>query len=350
MKKLLLLAFFSFATLSMNAQEISNDQWVLVSKKTADWCPLCGQWGWTFKNYLLEDQQDLDVVFWMLHYSGGLMTPTAKAISDNFPASGQPVFFFDTDNMNVGSNNLDVKRQEFKDVIQGATGFTPFAGVGSTATFDGEKITTKAKVKMFVDLEGGDYWLASYLIDDELIAPQATLGSMAVHQNILLHSFNGSNYFGENVSTGAVDGGEEFTVDGVLDYSGQTDIPDFADGYSVVTVLWSKIGNSYTPFNLNRQPITSLVGTSDVLKNIDVTAFHLGAGQINLSISSDQKIDNASVLLFDINGQTIATKKAVQINTGANQLVLETQELTLGTYIVVVESELGSRSIKVSVQ
>lgn len=350
MKRLLLLAFLSFATFAMSAQEISEDQWTLVSKKTADWCSNCGTWGWTFKNNLLEDQQDQNVVFWMLHYSGGIMTQTAKAITDNFGGGGQPVFYLNTDNMNVGSSNMVAKRAEFALLIESLAGFVPFAGVGSTAVFDGEKITNTAKVKFIIELEGGQYWLASYLVDDELVAWQQSQGDNAVHENVLLHSFNGTNYFGENVANGAVDANQEFTVDGELDFSGQSNIPDYADGYSVVTVLWSVVDGKYTPFNLNRQPITAAVSTSDILDNVDIAAFHLGAGQVNLNITSDQKIDNANILLFDINGQTVASQKGVQINSGENQIVLEAQELTLGTYVVVIESEIGNRSIKVSVR
>lgn len=350
MKRLILLAFFSFSMVTMNAQEVSEEQWTLVTKKTADWCPFCGQYGWTFKNYLLEDYADQNVVVWMAHHSGGLMTPTAKAISDNFNASGQPVFFINNDNMSVNSSNLDAKRAEFQLIIESLNLFSPFAGVGSTATFDGEKIETTSKAKFFIELEGGEYWLASYLVDDELIAQQASQGNNALHENILMHSFNGTNYFGENILTGAVEADQEFTVDGLLDFSGQANIPDYADGYSIVTILWTKVGDIYTPLNMNKQQITGVVGTNDILKNINIAAFHLGAGQVNLNITSDQNINDATIHLFDINGRSITSRNNVTINNGENQLVLETQELTLGTYVVVVESDLGSRSIKISVK
>jgi len=350
MKRLLLLAFLSFATLAMNAQEISEDQWTLVSKKTADWCSNCGSWGWDFKNELLEDQMGMPVVFWMVHHSGGLKTPTSEAISDNFGGGGQPLFFLNTDNMNVGSFNTTEKRAEFQLLIESLNGFPPFAGVGSTATFDGEKITTTARVKFLLNLEGGDYWLSSYLVDDELVAFQQSQGNNAVHENILLHSFNGTDYFGENIITGEVTANQEFTVDGELDFSGQPNIPDYSEGYSVVTILWGRVGGKYTPINLNRQPITLAVGTKEILQNVDISAFHLGAGQVNLNITSDQAIDDANIILFDINGQTVASQKGAQINSGENQILLESQELTIGTYVVVIESEKGSRSIKISVR
>ncbi len=350
MKKLLLLAFFSFAALAINAQEISEDQWTLVSKKTADSCSDCGSWAWEFRDSLLEDQVELPVVFWMVHSSGGLMTPTAEAISDNFVDSNPPVFYLNNDNLNVESSNTNAKRGEFELLIESLSAFVPFAGVGSTAIFDGEKITSTARAKFLFDLEGGDYWLSSYLVDDELIAYQESQGDNAEHKNILLHSFNGTDFFGVNVATGEVSANQEFTVDGELDFSGQANIPDYGDGYSVVTILWGNVGGTFTPVNLNRQPVTSVVSTKDILKNVDVAAFHLGAGQISLNITSDQKIDNANILLFDINGQTVASQKGIQINSGDNQVVLKTQELTLGTYVVVVESEIGNRSIKINVR
>lgn len=350
MKRLVLLAVFSFATFALNAQEISEEQWSLVTKKTATWCPFCGQWGWDFKDFLLEDFADQNVVVWMAHHSGDLMTPTAKAITDNFGSSGQPVFYLNEDNMSVNASNLTAKRMEYNENIEILNGLVPFAGVGSSAVFDGEKITSTSKVKFVFELEGGEYWLASYLVDQEVIANQASQGNNAKHENILLHAFQDS-HFGEMVSNGAlIEANQEFIVEGELDFSGEQNIPDYSDGYSIVTILWSKVGDKYTPFNLNEQPIEKLVSTNDVLKSIDVAAFHLGNGQINLNIKSDQNITNAKVHLFDMNGRTIATKSSLQINQGANQIMLETQELNLGTYVVVVESELGSRSIKVSVR
>lgn len=355
MKKLLLLACLITGTLSMNAQEISTEQWYLVTKKTADWCPFCGQWGWTFKNNIIADQADKPTVIWSAHHSGGLRTATSSAIIDNFPSSGgQPVFFVNNDNWNVTGGNISSRRDELNQYLEDLSSFPAFAGVGSTAVFDGTKITNTAKVRFLTDLEadadGGEYWLASYLVDDILVAFQSSQGNNAQHTNILLHSFNGDNHFGENIVNGSVTADQEFLVEGELDFSGDNDIPDYADGYSVVTILWARVGGSLTPFNLNKQLVTGTTATDDVLENVSIAAFHLGAGQVNLNITSDKVMSDATISLFDINGRTITTKKAVSINEGDNQVVLDAQDLTLGTYIVNIQSELGSKSLKVSVR
>jgi len=350
MKKLLLLFIFIGSTLALNAQEVSDQQWTMITKKTADWCPFCGQWGWTFKNNVLEDTQDMPVVFWMAHHSGGLETPTSSAIVQNIPSSGQPVFFINTDNMGVFGSNINAKREEFKILIESLSGFEPFAGVGSTAIFDGEKITTTAKAQFFVDLEGGEYWLSSYLVDDIRVAFQSSQGNNAEHENILLHSFNGDQYFGMKVSEGAVSANQEFIVEGGLDFTGDNNIPDYTDGYSVVTVLWSRVDGQYVPFNMNRQPITGATSTKNLLESVDITAFHSGAGQLDLGITSDVEIKNAVINLFDISGKSIATESNVSIKEGANSIMLQTRELSTGTYIVNIQSNIGSRSIKVSVR
>lgn len=351
MRKLILASFLVLGTLAMNAQEVSDQQWSLVTKKTADWCPFCGQWGWTFKNNITEDQQDKPVVVWAAHHSGGLETPTSSAIIANIPSSGQPVFFINNDNMGVFSSNISAKRDEFNILLESLSSFEPFGGVGSTAVFDGEKITNTAKAKFFVDLEGGDYWLASYLVDDVLVAYQSSQGSNAEHTGILMHSFNGTNYFGESIQNGSVTANQEFLVEGELDFSGDNNIPDYSDGYSVVTILWARLPDGeYTTVNLNKQPVTGAVSTEDVLNDVDITAFHTTGGQIDLSIESGIALDNVQVNLFDINGRTISTLNSINLVSGTNRLSLDTQELTLGTYIVNINSDKGSRSIKVSVR
>lgn len=351
MRKLLLLLFVLSAPLLVTAQEISTEQWSLVTKKTADWCPFCGQYGWTFKNNVLEDIQDKPVVFWMAHHSGGLETSTSNAIVNNIPSSGQPVFYINNDNMNVFSSNIAAKREEFKVILDGLSTFPAFAGVGSETFFDGEKITSTSKVRFLVDLEGGEYWLASYLLDDELIAFQASQGNNAVHENILLHSLQGDNYFGENISNGAVAMNQEFTIEGELDFTGDSNIPDYADGYSIVTILWTRLASGeYVPFNLNSQSIEPLVSTKDVLEGVEVTAFQLHPGEININITTDTDMRDVSISLIDMNGQMITTKQQNTLIAGKNNVQLSTLPLATGLYVVSVQSGTKTKNIQILVQ
>ncbi|MEE9437625.1 MAG: hypothetical protein V3V14_01415, partial [Saprospiraceae bacterium] len=264
MKNVFILVLFVFGFFSLQAQELSDKQWSLVSKKTADWCPPCGGYAWDFYHDLIDDQQNEPTLLWALNYSGGLMTPTAKAMSDNFPQNSQPRFFLNNDDMNVLAGNTVEKLAEFKQVLESLSLFPPFASVGSIATFDGVKIDVTSKAKFIVDLEGGDYWLASYLVQDELISSQAGQGNNAKHVNVLLHTFTEGAYFGENISSGSVDANAEFVVESGLDFTGQSTILDYSNGFKVATILWSVVDGKYTPFNINVQSVDGISATSNV--------------------------------------------------------------------------------------
>ena len=94
MKKVLLsLVLIHFSILLMGQDiTIPESQKTLITKKTADWCPFCGQWGWgLFKGMLTDNEEDALVI--ATHYSGDLKNDDAEAISDNFGGFYQPIFF-----------------------------------------------------------------------------------------------------------------------------------------------------------------------------------------------------------------------------------------------------------------
>ncbi|MEE9438392.1 MAG: T9SS type A sorting domain-containing protein, partial [Saprospiraceae bacterium] len=69
-----------------------------------------------------------------------------------------------------------------------------------------------------------------------------------------------------------------------------------------------------------------------------------------INISSDVNMDNVNIQLFDMAGREVSETINTNIISGENQLILSTQNLSLGTYIVSVRSEKGQRSIKVLVR
>ncbi|HMP29618.1 MAG TPA: hypothetical protein PKD85_08450, partial [Saprospiraceae bacterium] len=92
MKKIfaLLLLLSLLLTPEINAQ---SKQASLLVKKTADWCPFCGTYGWSFFRKVKEQSQDLPSIMIAMHYSGGLINTTAVDLNANFSGPGQPVFF-----------------------------------------------------------------------------------------------------------------------------------------------------------------------------------------------------------------------------------------------------------------
>lgn len=345
MKKLLLFSFIVFGLLSIRAQEISNQQWSMITKTTSDDCVACGDWGWDFKDILLEDYSADPVVFWMAHFEGGLQTNTATAIANNFQSTGLPSFYINTDDLTVSSANVDEKRDEFQIIVQALNSFEPLAGVGSESFYDGEKITVTTRVQYFAELEGGDYWLASYLVDNVLLWEQAGQNGEVEHDNILLHSLNGDDHFGINISSGqVVSNGAEFTTEGEIALE-----TDDINGYSIVTVLWSFVDGQYVPINMNEQSIEILSSTENVLQNLSLKAFRSSRDLLSINLLSDVNVGTSTISLYDINGKLIASKDAV-ISEGSNDISLLSPSLSTGTYIVNVNSGKGNRSIKIGIR
>jgi hypothetical protein len=73
MKRLIFTLFFFSAVLSVHTQniEVPATQKSLITKRTADWCPLCGGWGWPFFRQLILDNSNKAVLI-AAHYSGAL--------------------------------------------------------------------------------------------------------------------------------------------------------------------------------------------------------------------------------------------------------------------------------------
>jgi len=350
MKKILLLGALIFGAFAINAQEVSEEQWTLISKKTADWCPLCGSWGWSFNMNLHNEFDDDNVVTWALHYSGDLMTPTAKDISDNFMSSGQPKFFLNTDDMNVLSSNTDEKIEEFKLIVESLNSFEPFAAVGTDAEYYNGNISFTSRANFLVDLEGGNYYLASYLVQKNLIAPQASQGNNANHTSVLLTSLT-EDSFGENIVNGAVSSGDDFTISGDIDVStlSQPYTGDHTD-YEVVTVLWTSVGGSYTPFNLNKQDLSlPIASTNDAKKSVDLKAYVGSNGQINVSIDLENAVDFATLKLINIAGNTVV-EQPLKLEVGQNQVVLENKNYPSGTYIINITTDNSTTSRKISIK
>ena len=63
------------------AQQVAQVQRSIVTKRTADWCPNCGTYGWTYFKDAIEQNGD-KAVFIAAHYSGGLAAPAANERSE----------------------------------------------------------------------------------------------------------------------------------------------------------------------------------------------------------------------------------------------------------------------------
>ncbi len=333
---LLLLTIFTIGI--VNAQ--SSKQYTLLTKQTADWCPRCGDWGWTFAKNALTALDGENVIFWGMHFSGGLATPTSKAVAENFDLGYQPVFFLNQDDQGVTSSNVAAKVASVKETVKLLNGFPALFKVGVTASIDGNNnITADAKVKIEEGTES-DYYLALYLIRDKLVAYQASQGNAAVHPFLLDNTFYEGKPFGQLVNDGnTIVSGDLFefntTLEKVTPHT--TDITDM----KVAAVLWYKVGEEYTFINGDIQPV-QLQSSANEVDQLQFTYFIKGN---NINLNFEDKISNdAQLSLFGLDGKSynVSDQNINEFSLSANL-----GQLVAGAYIVRIidGNKVGSRQI-----
>ncbi len=317
MKKILFtLLIASLASLNY-AQDINNDQWVLVSKRSADWCSFCGQYGWDMMDGLVERANAENRVFPVaLHYSGGLKTQVSEDLTDNLGGFSQPLFFLNEDDLDVGSGNVSAKLDEVFETAEFLTGFPAFAGVGLEGSIvDGESIDFTATVKIFENLST-EMYLGMYLIQNDLVAFQQSQGNDAEHKNILTHSFF-EDSFGERIGEGTLDNGSEYSFTGSLELEdGMVSYEDM----SVLAVIWNKDSSGkYRVFNLGVFENLAILLSNTTIENTDITFdTKVIADQLFISLDADLTSIAAKVNIINASGQLIQEQDLTELNTSIN--------------------------------
>lgn len=339
MKKGFTLILLTIISLSItNAQ--SDKQFTLMTKQTADWCSRCGTWGWTFAKDAIKELEGENVIFWGMHFSGGLSTETSKAVAENFDLGYQPVFFLNQDDQGVSAGNAASKIASVKETVKALNDFPVFFKVGVTATIDGDNnIMADAKVKVEEGTEA-DYFLALYLIRDNLVAFQASQGNSAVHPFILDNTFFEGKPFGELVNDGnTIASGDLFefnaTLENVTPHSN-----DLAD-MKVAAVLWYKVGEEYTFINGDIQDV-QLQSSSKDIEPLEFT-YVINGENININFAKEISSD-AQVSLFGLDGKAYNVSNQTSTN---NTISANIGTLIPGAYILRVldSNTVGSRQV-----
>jgi hypothetical protein len=339
MKKNIFLLAFIFTSFIIGAQVVTPVQTTLITKITADWCPNCGTWGWNFTNQLKDKVANTDAILWNVHYSGGLRTPTALAIANNFNFVYQPQFFLDTDSEDLGvtSGNVASKVSLALEAIKLNSSSGTFVGMGTTANIDAsKKVTVNCKVKFFETFETGEYYLAAYLVKKNLVWNQASIGNSAVHHSILDKSLS-TDAFGKLIGTGPIAKDKEFstsfTLDNLVYHNGKN------QDTKIVTVLWRKKDNKYTYINAREVSIDLASSTKEELSaEFDFTPVLDGAG---LNIELSQGANTAKVTMTDISG------KQMKVNAnfdGNKSIFISNENIVNGNYFISVTTENGKKT------
>lgn len=341
-KKLLPLLTLLLFTILVSAQEVTTKQLHLITKRTADWCPKCGDYGWTlFKNLEQKLAKDKALV-WALHHSGNLTTPTSTALDDSiFGGFGQPIFWLDDADLMVDADNIKDVEQLVLDVVNSGLFGDAYIGVGMEMGRNNDNtINVSAAVKTFERIEGNAYKLGLYLVNDSLVAFQQNVGLDAVHTGVITKSLI-SEPLGASVFTAPIEKNTEakFTWENIV-----LDLPENADQtkFRVAAILWATDSGGTTRFfNGKVLNLASAIGTSNKdISLIDEIKVHLNADRDRLIIESGDDI-NEIVRTGIFNAVGMSVKHILNKQGSRNGSIDFMESLTPGIYYFKVTGKKG---------
>ena len=332
--------FLLLSAVNLNAQQVSNKNWTLVHERTASWCPFCGTWGWTFKDSVFNKFTQDNVIFTAVHYSGDLINQSASEFDANFGGSGQPIFYVDGVNINVNSGNINQKLGETKLEVDFKSSTSVIAGVGIDAFLSSSNntLTVNAKVEFVNPVEGGDYYLGLYLLED-VQNIQASRSGLQTHRNVLRRSLLPAT-FGNALKSGAINKGTVFNVN-----TSVSGITASREKIKVVGIIWNKVNNKYLFFNANQVGVGIPASASDNVPNTSFRVYQSESGTLMIDLKEVNIEADGVINISDVAGKIVASRNVAKNDTG-NTIVIS-ENFVPGMHIITLLSSKQKISRKI---
>ncbi|MBK7409786.1 MAG: Omp28-related outer membrane protein [Saprospirales bacterium] len=324
---------------SVAAQEVAEVQQTLITKRTATWCPYCGSWGWDFFESLLATTSAKSVLV-AAHFGGSkLENPTSIAFVNNLGSSSQPKFFVNNELQNVTSSNLPsaltVVQTKVNDNYQAA----PLANVGLKTAWNGNNLDIQTRTRFFQNGDGA-YYLAIYLVEDNVLEIQASQIGTVAHDRILRGAATPTT-FGDLLLNGSVAAGTEYTSTYTVSTSAYN-----IDNLDIVGIIWKEEGGKYLVVNVWAIDAKPTVSSNTELAHVDglqasLYPTILQGNQATVSIVLDAP-QELSLAVVNGQGQQVALVFQGLLQAGSHELPLEGSRLSAGGwYSVVIQTHKG---------
>ncbi|MFK7933920.1 MAG: T9SS type A sorting domain-containing protein [Saprospiraceae bacterium] len=335
MKSFTLLLIAIFLTLNLSAQEIAvpQVQKVLMTKKTASWCPPCGSWAWNVFETLL-DEADENTIVLAAHYSTSndvLTTTTGTELINNFEQTFSRPAFLVNNEVEAGSSSNALSK--IRDAIDEAATVAPMAQTGIQATYapNSRIIDIATRTQFFADTEG-EYQLGVYLVKKSMISYQASIGNDADHKRVLRDALT-EDIFGELVASENISANTSINQQFTFELAEEDEFSNL----EILTLLWKKVEDKFELVNTN---LTDEI-TEAVVNNLDETTAQAGfsitpnvvKNVADIQLNLVEKADiNLSV--FNANGQLVQTIQRGAVAAGAQHFAFAKNDLSTGLYFV----------------
>lgn len=214
---------------------------------TATWCGPCGQYGGPAFDATLAQEGTLlcPMKVYATSSNPGMGHPFYTSMTAAFGVSGIPDFWVNNTAVSTSTNNV----LSSATTIQNDTSKL-VAGVALTKTIVGDTMTVTTKSQFFKQ-STGDYYLAVYVVEDNVIGGQlvgSTQNASYEHRNVLRASAS-TVYYGETLNANAA-----ITLDQAFDKTYKIYLNPVWNKakLKVIAVIWKKATSGpYTVVNSN---------------------------------------------------------------------------------------------------
>lgn len=193
-----------------NNLEVEEKNMPVIAKRTATWCPPCGDWGFsTFASKETQWEGKAVLMAWKDAFVEAEGDMLFDELTDNFPvATPTPTFFT---NFNSDLGDADATEHINAPVV---------ANSNYEMTVSGTQVNLRTTTKFFKNVEG-EFYLAPYMIVDGIMGNQQVSGQGT--QNLEHHKYvakvakpttvSNKEHFGYKIAKGKIDAGYTVSFD-----------------------------------------------------------------------------------------------------------------------------------------
>lgn len=221
---------------------------------TSTGCPGCGSWGApTFERIAAELKDNIVPVAVHIKYGDPMITDISEAIAAN--RTGQrftPQLFVNGNNGVVlnggridGTQSLTKIQNDLKSVADSETEIA----VGVSSVINENVITLRYATQAYTEL-AGEYSLAVYVMEDELLYRQSNGATDPFEHNYVIRAAN-NGAFGTAISDESLRANA--TNEGTMDIELSEDWN--TENLHATVIIWKKEGNNYVVVNANNNKI-----------------------------------------------------------------------------------------------
>jgi hypothetical protein len=335
-----ILVFIFCLLISSHTYSQANKQATLIIKKTADWCPFCGTYGWDFFKKVQEQSAGRPTIMIANHYSGGLSNINTAELNGNFSSPGQPVFFANGNDLLVGGSNFSTKADEFIAFAKAEEAKTPLIDVQLSITQSGTGYAASVTTTNNAAIQASELTLSVFQLRNNFIAYQASVSQMASHINVFDKSFTPT--FGNTIYNGNIANGTKRTNNfnlGTIALHNQktTDV-------IIAAIVWRKETNGrFTFINGTTRTLATLTTSIEKINAIPKIIANQRGDQLVISVNDPSQVEFLRII--SLKGNSL---KSIKIDS--EETMVDLNQITTGTYILNFKTAKGIVSQKVFLQ